>query len=60
MAREQKRVERFGTWWEQSYCASCSKGPFGLVTADFASHHFYLCDDCYEKQAHRVIAVPGT
>lgn len=43
--REKNRVYRGGLWWEPVYCADCGI-PGGLVTADWAAHVFYVCDDC--------------
>lgn len=47
--REKKRVYRAHMWWENVYCSSCSQGPFGLITADWSPHVFYLCNACAEK-----------
>ena len=44
--REKKRIYRANMWWEPVFCSSCSKGPVGLVTADWSPHVFYICDDC--------------
>lgn len=43
-----KTVVRARMLWEECFCASCGK-PGGLITADFAAHVFYLCDDCVFK-----------
>jgi hypothetical protein len=44
--RERKRVFRANMWWEPVFCTSCSRGPFGLITADWSPHVFYVCDGC--------------
>lgn len=49
--REKKRVFRARMWWEPVFCSSCSKGPCGLVTADWTPHVFYICDDCAAKMS---------
>lgn len=56
-AREHSRVYRAHMWWEPVFCSSCSEGPFGLVTADWSPHVFYICDACAQKMA---AAPPGT
>lgn len=43
--------------WEECFCASCGRHG-GLVTADWAAHVFYLCDDCHKFGALPLKEVP--
>ena len=43
--RDRKTVVRARMLWEVVFCANCG-AEGGLVTAEWAAHVFYLCDDC--------------
>lgn len=53
-ARENKTVVFARRLWERVFCANCGCNG-GLVTADWAAHVFYVCDDC----SARCAAPPG-
>lgn len=43
-----------GRLWEMVYCADCGE-PYGLVTAEFSAHVFYVCELCVKRKG----APPG-
>jgi hypothetical protein len=55
------QVFRARMWWERVFCTSCGCDG-GLITAEFAAHVFYICDDCAHKYpgAHGLVEVPET
>jgi hypothetical protein len=50
--RRATTVVRAGKLLELVFCASCGKSGGG-VTADWAAHVFYYCDECFEKYDRR-------
>jgi|SRR5882762_9465600 len=49
---DRSTVYMFGQLWERVFCADCGVS-FGGVTAGWASHTFFLCDDCCVKPIYR-------